>query len=60
MSRPNVLKLALAVVGLALFLYGVQQDQPDVRWTGIGFMAAAFLLRLVTSARAARDRDRDE
>jgi arginine exporter protein ArgO len=45
---PRVLlrvKLALAVFGVAVFLYGMQTDQPVVRWVGIWFVFVAWVLR---------------
>lgn len=40
-------KIALAVVGLGTFLYGVLVDHAGVRWLGIGFLVAAFLVRFL-------------
>ncbi len=54
MSALSHVKLALAVVGLILFGYGVRVDHDGLRWTGIGFLALAALLRFV------RRRRRDE
>jgi hypothetical protein len=39
------LKLGLAVVGLILWGYGVRVEESWLRWTGIGFLAAAAVLR---------------
>ncbi len=47
MTRTTILKLALLVVGLFLFAYGVRERLADVRWAGIAFIAIAFLMRLV-------------
>jgi hypothetical protein len=38
-------KLALALVGLILWGYGVRAESVALRWTGIGFLALAVLLR---------------
>jgi len=40
-------KLALAVAGIILFGYGIRADDPRLRWAGIGFLAAAAILRFV-------------
>ncbi|HEU4564364.1 MAG TPA: hypothetical protein VFS05_06945 [Gemmatimonadaceae bacterium] len=40
-------KLALALVGLATFGYGVLVDSVSVRWLGITFLGAAFLVRFL-------------
>lgn len=47
MRSVQSLKLAMAAVGLAVFFLGVQMRNDVVRWTGIGLVAAAFLLRFV-------------
>ena len=43
----NGAKLALAVVGLLIWAYGLRADDAVVRWLGIAFLASAFLLRFV-------------
>jgi hypothetical protein len=40
-------KLALTLIGLAVFAAGVRLDHSVLRWVGIGFVAAAFLTRFV-------------
>ena len=40
-------KLAFAIVGLLTWAYGVYADAASVRWLGIAFFVAAFLLRFV-------------
>jgi hypothetical protein len=40
-------KLALAVVGVGTWLYGYHVDDSRVRWLGIGFLAAAFVVRFI-------------
>ena len=45
------LKLVLAVLGLGTFFLGVQLSNEVVRWAGIGLVAAAVLLRFVSSRR---------
>ena len=47
MRSVQSLKLAMAAVGLAAFFLGVKMQNEVVRWTGIGLVAAAFLLRFV-------------
>ena len=48
MDRLTLLKVALAIAGLVVFLYGASTDQPPVRWTGIGFVVVAFVMRFFT------------
>jgi hypothetical protein len=50
-SRPTALKLVFLLTGLVVFGYGVREDLPAVRWWGIGLMAVALLLRLVSRRR---------
>lgn len=45
------IKLALAVIGLVLFAAGVRMDHQGLRWTGIGFVVAAFLMRFIRESR---------
>jgi hypothetical protein len=46
--RPlDLLKVAVVVVGLALWAYGFRADIPIYRWVGVAFVAAAFLLRFL-------------
>jgi hypothetical protein len=45
-------KLAVAVVGLLIWAYGVRSDDATVRWIGIAFLAGAFLLRFVGRRRS--------
>lgn len=47
MSVVTRVKLALAVAGLVVFGAGVRFDDRRLRWIGIGFVAAAWLLRFV-------------
>lgn len=47
MNPLSHVKLALAVIGLILFGYGVRADHDGLRWGGIGFLAAAVLLRFI-------------
>lgn len=60
MSPLTQLKLGLALAGLILFGYGVRADSNLLRWAGIGFLAAAAVLRFVgprSSRRSRRDPD---
>lgn len=52
MTPLTVLKLTLAVAGIALFGYGVRVDSATIRWVGVGFVAVAALLRFVRPRRA--------
>ena len=47
MDRVIVLKLACALIGLAVFGYGVRYDDNTIRWVGIALVVVAFLLRFV-------------
>lgn len=47
MNRVVAAKMVLALVGAAIFAYGVRYDDVVVRWVGIGFIAVAFLARFV-------------
>jgi uncharacterized membrane protein len=47
MDRVNVAKIAFALAGVAIFAYGVRSEDAVVRWVGIAFVVAAFLLRFV-------------
>jgi len=45
MTPLTHLKLGLAVAGVIIWGYGVRVDQSWFRWVGIGFLAAAAVLR---------------
>ena len=47
MDRVTIAKVACALVGLAIFAYGIRTDNNVVRWVGIGLVIVAFLLRFV-------------
>lgn len=38
-------KIALALIGLVLFGAGVRLELTGLRWTGLGFVVVAWLLR---------------
>ncbi|MDQ3697476.1 MAG: hypothetical protein M3373_05555 [Gemmatimonadota bacterium] len=40
-------KIAVVVVGVSTWGYGVKVDDPRVRWLGIAFLAVAFLVRFL-------------
>jgi hypothetical protein len=42
-------KIALALIGLAVFGAGIRIERIELRWIGLGFVAAAWLLRFVKS-----------
>jgi hypothetical protein len=46
-SHLTQFKIALAVIGLFLFGAGVRLERTELRWTGLGFVVAAWLLRFV-------------
>jgi hypothetical protein len=45
MSPVVIAKLALAGAGIVVWGMGVRLDNAMLRWTGIGLIVAAFLLR---------------
>lgn len=45
MSPMLIAKLALAVAGIIVWGMGARADNAMLRWTGIGLLAVAFLLR---------------
>ncbi len=47
LTSRDTWKLALAAIGIAVFLLGARAESPYVRWTGISLVAAAWLLRFV-------------
>jgi len=47
MSNLSQLKIALAVIGLVLFGAGVRLERTELRWTGLGFVVMAWLLRFM-------------
>jgi hypothetical protein len=53
-------KIGLALIGLILFGAGVRLERPELRWTGIGFVVAAWLLRFVRSRNAGQSGDSPE
>jgi hypothetical protein len=54
-TRLAQIKLALAGIGLVLLIWGMRVDDPTIRLTGIGFLAASFLTRFLP--RRLRDGD---
>ena len=47
MTRYTQLKIALAVIGLAVLIWGIRVDDPYVRWIGMAFLLASVLLRFL-------------
>jgi hypothetical protein len=47
MSTLTKVKLGLTIIGLVLFAYGARVDDAKIRMFGIGFVAAASLMRFV-------------
>jgi hypothetical protein len=41
-------KIALALIGLVLFGAGVRLERTELRWTGLGFVVVAWLLRFAS------------
>ena len=51
MTPITVAKLVLALAGIAVFFYGWQTGQQEVRWVGIGLVFVAVLMRFVGRGR---------
>lgn len=52
MIKPaSMAKLALAACGIIVFGMGIRLDNVMLRWTGIGVVAAAWLMRFVKDGR---------
>jgi hypothetical protein len=49
----SIAQFALAIMGLVVWGYGYRTDDTTLRWIGIGFFAAATILRF------AKRRERD-
>ena len=45
MTRLTTWRVTTAIVGLAIFGYGVRSDNDMIRWVGIACLVVAFLLR---------------
>ena len=45
MTTPTRLKLVFATLGVAAFFYGVEMQNEQLRWLGIGLVVSAVLLR---------------
>ncbi len=54
LSPITLAKLALAIIGLITFGWGVRVDHEPLRWIGIAFLAGAFLLRFLPGGRTKR------
>lgn len=51
MNALTAWQTVIAVVGLAVFGYGIRSDLPTVRLVGIGCLVVAFLFRFVKRRR---------
>lgn len=47
----QTIRLAVAAVGVAVWVYGQQSDNADIRWVGIAMLAIAVLLRFAPRPR---------
>ena len=47
MTRYTQIKIALAVVGILVWVYGYRAEDPTIRLIGIAFLALAVILRLL-------------
>ena len=59
MDRVSVLKIACALAGVGIFAWGVRSEDKIIRWVGIAFVIAAFLLRFARK-RVPVDDDEDD
>jgi len=60
MSGLSQAKLGIALAGLILWGYGARVDVAWLRWTGIGFIAVAAVLRFLTPSELRRRRGRHD
>ncbi len=51
MSALTRAKIALALIGILLFGAGVRLERVELRWTGLGFVLMAWLLRFASRRR---------
>lgn len=49
MTSLSWIKVAIAVIGIAIWSFGYRQDDATIRWVGIAVLAAAALLRFYPS-----------
>ena len=47
MTTTVRIKLALAVVGVLIWVWGTRVGDGRIQWLGIGFLAAAVLMRFL-------------
>ena len=56
MTPLVLLRFVLMLAGLALFGVGIRIESDAFRWTGIGLLAGAVVIRLVVRLGAGRNR----
>lgn len=44
----QTMRLVVAAVGVAIWVYGYRVDSNQIRWTGIAILAVAVFLRFAT------------
>jgi hypothetical protein len=47
MNRVTQIKVGLFAIGIVIWGYGYATDDSNIRWIGIGFLAASLLLRFL-------------
>jgi hypothetical protein len=47
MTPLTTWQTVIAVVGLAVFGYGIRADSEGIRWAGIGCLVVAFAFRFI-------------
>lgn len=52
MTPLTVAKITLALIAAILFGLGVRNEQPQLRWAAIAFLALALLLRFLDKNRS--------
>ncbi|HEX5437491.1 MAG TPA: hypothetical protein VFW98_10030 [Gemmatimonadaceae bacterium] len=56
MRRVDLAKLVFAVLGVAIWGYGVRTDAPKLEWLGVAVIVVAFLIRFLPGAGSSRRR----
>lgn len=47
MTRYTRIKLALAVIGMIVLIWGIRVDDPNVRWMGIAVLVVSVAMRFL-------------
>lgn len=60
MSALTRAKIALALIGLVLFGFGVRLERTELRWTGLGFVVVAWVMRFASPRNPGRSEGKAE